>query len=67
MSDQSKTTGAGSMAHLLEAAEHLFSAYRAKYARPSTKGIRENAPLRREMGELAIAVAAAKMKELAND
>lgn len=58
------TTGARSIAHLLEAAENLFCAYRAKYARPSTRGIRENAPLRREMGELAIAVAAAKMKEV---
>lgn len=63
---ETETTAAGSMAHLLEAAENLFSAYRAKYARPSTKGIRENAPLRREMGELAIAVAAAKMKELSH-
>lgn len=40
---------------LLKAVDDLLEAYRERYAKPSTAGLRSNAPLRREMGELKIA------------
>lgn len=48
------------------AAENLFAAYRQKYLTPSTRRIRENAPLRNEMGILKMAVDA-MMKDQPHD
>lgn len=45
---------------LIEAAEDLLTAYRERYAKRSTDGVRTNAPLRREMGTLKIALDAAR-------
>lgn len=61
MANSGQTTE--TVAAVLAAADNLFAAYRGRFLTPSGDRIRATAPLRREMGELRMAVNAMARRE----